>query len=77
MKLIADGLSIVGIMLLFLGGAAADSPGDKYLWAGAVMLAGCVLMALGQWVERRKTRRMMRHETFNAKVKKFQRHPEF
>lgn len=57
MKLIADGLSIVGIMLLFLGGAAADSPGDKYLWAGAVMLIGCGMMLVGRWLEDRKANR--------------------
>lgn len=45
-------LTAVGWTLILLGGMAADSPGRGYLYAGAIVLVGCVLAALGQRLKR-------------------------
>ena len=55
MRKLADKITLTGLLVMLLGATGADSPGDKYLWAGAVVLAGCGMMALGQWLESKKT----------------------
>lgn len=47
----AERITGIGILLMFLGGTAADSPGDGYLYAGAIVLVGCALAFLGQRLE--------------------------
>lgn len=42
----------IGFLLMVLGGSAADSPGNGYLWAGMVFITGLALAALGQRLER-------------------------
>ena len=51
----ADRITLTGLLIVLLGGSGADSPGAGYLWAAAVVLAGCGMMALGQWMEGKKT----------------------
>ena len=53
----ADKITLTGFMVMLLGAAGADSPGNGYLIAGAVVLAGCILIAVGQWMERKAQRR--------------------
>ena len=51
MRKLADKIMLTGFLVMLLGATGADSPGDGYLIAGAVVLAGCVLMAAGQRME--------------------------
>ncbi len=53
----AERITGIGILLMFLGGAAADSPGDGYLYAGAIVLVGCALAFLGQRLEAKSARK--------------------
>ncbi len=47
----SDALTTAGLILVMLGGMAADSPGDGYLYAGAIVVVGCALAFLGQRLE--------------------------
>lgn len=38
---LSNRLTTIGMALIFLGGSAADSPGNGYLWAAAIVLVGC------------------------------------
>lgn len=44
----------IGLLLIFFGGSAADSPGDGTYYAAGIVLAGCGLMFIGKWIERMK-----------------------
>ena len=48
----------IGMLLVFLGGSAADSPGDGTFYAAGIVLIGCGFMFIGQLIERVKD-----HET--------------
>lgn len=43
-----EGLTGAGLGLVLIGGMAADSPGNGYLYAGGIVLVGLALAFLGQ-----------------------------
>lgn len=52
----AERITGTGLLLVFLGGMAADSPGNGYLYVGAVVLVGCGIAFLGQRLEVNKNK---------------------
>lgn len=62
MSKFADRIMLTGFMVMLLGATGADSPGDGYLIAGAVVLAGCGMMAAGQWMESEQCYKAMKED---------------